>query len=202
MRAISSTVIAAFAVVGCHEPKTSLHVTETRPLTLHDRSFVGDFKNRPPLDWRRLPGTDFRLLNFVAGENEEVEIVLGETRGGVLANAKRWLGQFGLTEVRSLEELGKTTMMGRDAYIVEGKGTYAPGMGRGEQEGYAMIGLILEGATNQVTLKMTGPADAVEAQREAFFEYSRSFTKVDDHLIQPGNEPEQENNPSALEGYE
>lgn len=202
MRIIPLTVIAACAMVGCRGPETAIHVTETRPLTLHDRSYVGDFKHRAPLDWRRLPGTDFRLLNFVAGENEEVEIVLGETKGGVLANANRWLGQFGLTGVRSLEELGETSMMGRNAYLVEGRGTYSPGMGRPEQEDFAMIGLILEGGSNQVTLKMTGPADEVEAQREAFFEFSKSFSKVDDHLIEEDDDTSQDTTPSAPGGYE
>ena len=135
------------------------------------------------MGWRRLPGTQFRLINYVAGENDSVEIVVGETQGDLLANANRWLGQFGLTPVQSLEFLGRTAMLGRDAYLVEGKGTYSPGMGRAPKEGYAMIGVIRESPVNLVTLKMIGPAAEVEKQRNDLFEYMRSFKPIYDHKI-------------------
>ena len=143
------------------------------------------------MDWRRLPGTQFRLINFVTGKDDSVEIVMGETQGDVLGNANRWLGQFGLTPVQSLEYLGKTALLERNAYLVEGSGTYSPGMGRPQKEGYAMIGIIRDHPSNLITLKMTGPAAEVEAQREALFKYMQSFVPVEDGQIKkPGEEEE------------
>ena len=158
-------------------------MTESRRLTLHDKVYPGDYKDAPPIGWRRLPGTQFRLINYVAGENDTVEIVVGETQGELLANANRWLGQFGLSPVQSLEFLGRTEMLGKNAYLVEGDGIYSPGMGRPPKEGYAMIGVIRESSFNLITLKMIGPAEEVEKQRDAFFEYMRSFEAIYDHKI-------------------
>jgi hypothetical protein len=181
-------VTAAILLTGCRKPASSIHVTETRRLTLHDKVYPGDYKDAPPIGWRRLPGTQFRLINYVAGENDTVEIVVGETQGELLANANRWLGQFGLSPVQSLEFLGRTEMLGKNAYLVEGDGTYSPGMGSPPKEGYAMTGVIRESSSNLITLKMIGPAEEVKKQRDAFFEYMRSFEAIYDHKIKSSNE--------------
>ena len=184
-------VTAAILLTGCRKSEPSIYVTETRRLTLHDEVYPGDYKDAPPMGWRRLPVTQFRLINYVAGDKDSVEIVMGETQGDVLANANRWLGQFGLSPVQSLEFLGKTEMLGRNAYLVEGDGTYSPGMGRPPTEGCAMIGVIRESSINLITLKMIGPAEEVEKQREAFFKYMRSFEAIYDHKIDSSVEAEE-----------
>ena len=184
MRNLVLLATAATLFAGCGEPEKSINVTETRPITLHDRHYPGNLKDKPPLDWRRLPGTQFRLINYVAGKDDSIEIVMGETQGQVLENANRWLGQFGLTPLQSEELLGKTEMLDRPAFIVEGAGTYNPGMGRGAKEGFAMVGIIRQSSSNLITLKMTGPAEEIEAQREVLFEYVRSFTLIEDHFIE------------------
>lgn len=199
MRNFVLLATAATCLVGCGERETSLHVTETRPLTLHDTHYPGNLKDRPPLAWRRLPGTQFRLINYVAGPQEQVEIVMGETTGEVLANANRWLGQFGLSPLQDEQFLGQTEMLGRPAVIVEGKGTYSPGMGQRPQENYAMIGVIRKAENNLITLKMTGPAEAVEGQREALYEYLRGFTPIEDHFIETPTGPEPKEPTTALD---
>ena len=191
MRIFVLLATVATLLTSCRQPETSIKVTETRRLTLHDKIYPGDFKDQPPLDWRRLPGTQFRLINFVTGKDDSVEIVMGETQGEVLGNANRWLGQFGLTPVQSLDFLGKTALLERNAYLVEGSGTYSPGMGRPPKEGYAMIGVIRDHPSNLITLKMTGPAAEVEAQREALFKYMQSFVPVEDGQIKKPSEEEE-----------
>ena len=108
---------------------------------------------------------------------------MGESKGEVLANANRWLGQFGLTPLQSREFLGKTMMLGKEAFIVEASGTYTTGMGKGEKLEYGMIGVIRQSGQNIITLKMTGPADEVEKTREEFFQYMSSFDPIEDHFI-------------------
>ncbi len=183
MRHLVLLAIAATLFVGCGRPEKSIHVTETRELTLHDRSYPGNLQDKPPLSWRRLPGTQFRLINYVTGRDDSVEIVVGESQGAVLENANRWLGQFGLTPLQSLDFLGKTEMLGKEAYIVEGEGTYTPGMGKGVQEDFGMIGVIRQSGSNIITLKMTGPAEEIEKARDGFFEYMRSYVVIEDHFI-------------------
>lgn len=187
-------ILATFATLlsGCRQPETSIHVTETRRLTFHDKVYPGDFKDRPPLDWRRLPGTQFRLVNYVTGKDGKVEIVMGETKGDILGNANRWLGQFGLTPLQSLDYLGKTALLGRNAYLVEATGTYSPGMGQPPAENYAMIGVIREHPSNLITLKMIGPAEEVEAQRAALYKYMEDFEALDAHLIKESTEQKKE----------
>ena len=186
MRIFVLTVIAALLWSGCRGPEKAVHVTETRELTYHDRYYPGYLKDLPPLGWRRLPGTQYRVFNYVAGKDDSVEIVLGETSGGVLENAERWLGQFGIAEKPTFDSLKKTSFLGRQAVIVEASGTYA-GMARGAAEGYSLIGLILARQGSQITLKMTGPTEEVEKQREAFFKYAADFEAIDDHYIPEGN---------------
>ncbi len=185
MRHLVLFATAATLFTGCGQPEKSIHVTETRELTLHDRHYPGNLQDKPPLGWRRIPGTQFRLINFVAGEGDSVEIVMGESQGDVLGNANRWLGQFGLTPLQSQEYLGETTMLGREAFIVEGAGKYTPGMGKGEIENASLIGVIRQSGANIITLKMTGPTVEVEKCREEFFEYMRSFITIEDHYITP-----------------
>lgn len=185
MRNLLLLATSATILAGCGGPEKSIHVTETRELTLHDRHYPGNLKDEPPLGWRRLPGTQFRLINYVAGENDSVEIVMGESQGDVLGNANRWLGQFGLTPLQTQDYLGKTDMLGKVAYIVEGAGTYTPGMGKGIQENFSLIGIIRPAGANIITLKMTGPTAEVEKCRDEFFTYMRSFTPIEDHFITP-----------------
>jgi len=179
MRHFVLLAAAATLLVSCGDPELSINVTETRPLTLYDQDYPGDLKDQPPVTWRRIPGTKFRIINYLAGKDGPVEIFLGESSGDVLGNANRWLGQFGLTPLQSQEFLGKMQMMDREAFIVEAKGTYVPGMGRPNQENSALIGVIRPSGSNIITLKMIGPADEVEAMREEFFQYVQSFTPID-----------------------
>ena len=56
---------------------------------------------------------------------------------------------------------------------------------------------------NLVTLKMTGPAAEVEKQREAFFDYMRSFEPIYDHKIDsPAKDKEAEPESGTQEGRE
>lgn len=188
MRHLVFFATAATLLVGCGKPEKSIHVTETRKLTLHDRHYPGNLQDLPPLAWRRLPGTQFRIINYVTGKDDSVEIVMGESQGQILPNANRWLGQFGLSPLQSLDFLAETTMLGRQAYLVEGSGTYTPGMGKGQKEDYGMIGSIVQSGTNIITLKMTGPADEVEKARADFYQYMSSFDPIEDHFITPPSE--------------
>ncbi len=189
MRHLAPLAVAAVFLAGllsltsCGEPDQQIHVTQTRELTLHDRQYPGNIRDIPPVTWRRLPPTQFRTMNYLTGKDESVEIVMGDSRGDTLQNANRWLGQFGLTPLQSVQFLGETSMLGRLAYIVEADGQYVPGMGKPTQENYSLVGVIRPVGENIITLKMTGPKEEVAALREEFFRYLQSLETDDSQFI-------------------
>ena len=159
-------------------------MTETRELTLYDQKFSGDVKDRPPLSWRRIPPTPYRAVNFVGGPDDSVEIFKGRSGGDALTNANRWLGQFGLSPVPDESTFASIDILGLPSLLVEAKGTYNPGMGGEPKEGYALVGAISEKSGEVATIKMVGPAEAVEGMRDEFIAYCESLEKVDVHFIE------------------
>ncbi|MDA7881571.1 hypothetical protein N9A94_04635 [Akkermansiaceae bacterium] len=179
-------VLLAAAVVpltSCHESEQSIQVTETRELTLFDQKFPGDLKDHPPLGWRRIPPTQFRSVNFVGGPDEVVEIFAGNSGGGALTNANRWLGQFGLSPAPDETTFATIEILGRSALLVEATGTYSAGMGAAPAENYALIGAIRQSGEDVLTYKMIGPAAIVEGMREEFLTYCKTLERVDVHII-------------------
>ena len=169
---------------SCHESEQSIQVTETRELTLFDQKYPGNIKDRPPLSWRRIPPTQFRSVNFVGGPDETVEIFAGNSGGGALTNANRWLGQFELSPVPSEETFGKIEILGRESLLVEATGSYNPGMGAEPKENYALLGAIRQSGPDVLTYKMVGPVEAVESMREEFMTYCKTLEQVDMHFIE------------------
>jgi len=180
---------AAVLITSCRESEKTIQVTATRELTLFDQKFPGDIKDRPPLTWRRIPPTQFRSVNFVGGPDESVEIFAGNSRGGALSNANRWLGQFGLSPVPDESTFATVEIIGGPALLVEANGSYDPGMGGRSAEDYALIGAIRQSGQDVLTYKMIGPAAAVENMREEFLAYCEGLERVDAHLFET-EEPE------------
>lgn len=169
-----------FLGVSCHESDRSILVTETRELTLFDQTFPGTVKDLPPLEWRRIHGTQMRALNYLAGPDDSVQIFMGNSGGGVLGNANRWLGQFGEAQAASLDAFEKIEVLGREAQLIEATGDFGGGMGQLPQKNHGLLGFIRsQGGDAVLTLKMTGPADAVAAERERFLAYAKSLEFVD-----------------------
>ena len=91
MRIPALLALMTALLTSCHESERAISVTETRELTLFDLKYQANIKDLPPLEWRRIPGTENRALNYVTGPDDSVEIFMGVFGGGVLPNANRWL---------------------------------------------------------------------------------------------------------------
>ena len=64
--------------------------------------------------------------------------------------------------------------------MVEAKGTYAPGMGREPRPDYGLVGVVCPtGGGGVITVKMVGPAAAVDAERQRFVEFCAKLTLGD-----------------------
>lgn len=131
------------------------------------------FEFQTPEGWMELAPTQFRNPNFLAGPTGEVECYVSLLAGGggsLFANANRWRGQMGqepFTEEEFAEQ-SRTLILGNEAVIVDFEGAFA-GMGQtAPKEGYRLLGALVETLEGSVFVKMVGPSDAVEAQRDGF----------------------------------
>ena len=96
-------------------------------------------------------------------------MAVGISSGGLLENVNRWLGQFGqdpLTEA-DLAKLEPGEVVGAKGVWVEASGDYSPGMGQPPRAAQSLYGLVAEKGGRIVTIKMTGPADELAAQKSA-----------------------------------
>ena len=115
-----------------------------------------------PEGWVELAPAQFRDINFRPAGNPEIDCyltILQGNGGGLTANVNRWRGQFGLDAISDEEvaQLDGATLFGRDATRVEF-----------ENEGRKLMGVIFLSTSFMATVKMTGPADVVEAERAGF----------------------------------
>jgi len=172
---------------SCHESEKIITVSEKRERTLFDERFSADIKDRPPLGWRAIPTTQFRLKNYLAGPDEQVQIFFGITQGEVLQNANRWLGQFSISPAADLDAFKNVPMLGAQAYLVEASGKFGGGMGQAPKDDHGLLGLIRPQKGNVLTIKMTGPKSSVEGLREEFLEYARTLEQHAPQMIPDGN---------------
>jgi hypothetical protein len=97
--------------------------------------------------------------------------------GGVLENVNRWLGQFGAEPVdeAGLAALRRVPLLGGEGVWVEASGTFGGGMGRPEQPGFALAGVVAATGGRLWTVKMVGPEAGVEKEKAALEAFVRSL---------------------------
>lgn len=135
-----------------------------------------------PEGWEELEPTSMRLLNLRPGGDPATECaltVLGGDGGGLTANINRWRDQIGLAPITEAEaqRLPKTVLLGQQATIVDLRGDYK-GMGDEAKADYGLLGLVLMTEQFTLFLKMTGPAEVVQAERPNFERFYASLTAV------------------------
>lgn len=107
------------------------------------------------------PGADVTFFHFGAGQG-----------GGVDSNVSRWLGQFAETGDTLKPIIEKADVKGTKLTRVRvASGTFSSGMPGGPttpKTNYGLYGAILESPEGDVFVKMTGPADLVNAAAPNF----------------------------------
>jgi hypothetical protein len=156
--------------------KGKIIVTEQRELTMFDDERDPMIAVMPP-EWRQVPATEFRIYNYRFGEDGEVFV--GRSRGGLLANANRWLGQFSQAPLESVEELPKVEVLGQEGILVTASGRFVGGMGKPARENAGLVGVIIQAGDSLLTVKMMGDADAVTAERERLIQFAKSLRMRD-----------------------
>lgn len=175
---------------GCGK-REEVVVTETRPMTMRDRGLKWDATDddrfggtsqpsvMPPMmaggaaespveagsvpeGWTEAPSSMFRLLNYTFGEGGEVYV--SASRGGVLENVNRWLGQFGQAALTTLDGLETVETADYRGVWVSVDGRFGGAMGAEARDDWALRGVVMEKGGEILTVKMMGPHDAVETE--------------------------------------
>ncbi|MEO6052390.1 MAG: hypothetical protein ABIP97_00100 [Chthoniobacterales bacterium] len=146
---------------------------------------VGGFSFARPDGWGWVnPTSPMRKAQLsVTGEKGNGEVTFfhfGAGMGGsVDSNVQRWCGQFGGPEVAKAKTAIETYGTVKVTYV-SANGTFNSGMPGGPttpMENYALLGAILQDATNgDVYVKLTGPAATVEAATPAFQKMIKTAT--------------------------
>ncbi len=199
-------VVIAIALGGCGRGKPR-PIAETRELSERERKVHLDassaerfgeqshahgeaaapaggspFRWEMPEGWEELEATSMRVANFRFGEGGVGECYLtalpGEG-GGTAANLNRWREQMGLEPASEEEIAALPTIMflGQPALYASLDGVFT-GMGGAPQEGYRMLGTILNSEQFTLFVKMTGPADVVGGEEENFKRFCASLRIV------------------------
>lgn len=126
---------------------------------------------KAPATWQEGPSKPMRLASWIPSDGIDVSIAaLDGAGGGALANANRWRQQMGQKELSpdAFEALPRIDMLQASFPWIEIEGA-------GENAGKKMLGVIASTGAKTVFFKMTGPAAAVDAERERFRELVRSL---------------------------
>ncbi len=158
----------------------TLASAEAEPLTVSGITFKpGDgWTSKPPKNSMR--AGEYQITpDGAAGPLTAVFYYFGAGQGGsVEANVSRWIGQFeGKPETETKEHKfdGDKTVT-----IVSAKGTYLESMGgpfsgpKTPRPGYRLLGAIVPGNDAYIYVKLTGPANDVDAIAEKFTAFATS----------------------------
>lgn len=157
------------------------------------------FTWQTPANWKLMPGTQMRQLNFSFGPDGAGECYMSMTNGqegATLLEVNRWRKQMaqGALDDEGVNALPRMDLLKRSCPLVKLTGTYTPAggmmMGAPPSEpkpDYALLGVVLEVPAMQavLTVKMVGPKAQVEAEEANFKTFVTSLTPVAQKEPQP-----------------
>ncbi|MGB1873982.1 MAG: hypothetical protein ACPH5P_01020 [Akkermansiaceae bacterium] len=164
-------LLVVFPLASCRKEEKVL-VTEQRRLTIADDE-LDSLLAVMPSEWRRLPATQFRILNYRFGKDGEVFV--GRSRGGVLPNVNRWLDQYGKPALETLDDLPKVSILGQQGVLITTSGDFKGGMGRPARQNAGLAGVIVGAGEQLLTVKMTGDAQGVLAEQERLIQFCENL---------------------------
>ena len=160
-------------LVSCQDESQTVDITSKRRLTDYDEQ-SDSFDFISPKDWRRVPATRFRELNFKFGQDGEA--YFSRANGSLLENTNRWLKQYGQEPVTVLKSFPLVDFAGGQGYLIEADGDFRGGMGAASRSDWGLIGVIASvGESTIVTVKMVGPKEEVKAQKDNFLSFCESI---------------------------
>ncbi|MBI2422103.1 MAG: hypothetical protein HYV27_04670 [Candidatus Hydrogenedentes bacterium] len=133
-----------------------------------------------PAAWVQAPEKMMRVVTYTMGAQNEAECyisVLAGTGGGAEANINRWFAQVGQPPLtpEAIEALPKIAMMGQESLFVDVSGDFQGMSATEKQSNYRLLGVVCMLDGQSVFVKMTGPAEVVEAEKENFLAFCSSL---------------------------
>jgi len=135
-----------------------------------------------PASWKEQPPKPMREVTFRpegAKDTECYVTILSGRAGGVPANLNRWRQQMGKPDLTEDEiaALPKAHVLGGDGvFLAIAEGDFTGDMGS-DVQGAAMLGFVVERASDSVFVKMLGPASEVLPERDNFESFCRSLSE-------------------------
>ena len=175
----------AMAMVSCNNDKIEVYKIPKEGITVAMQSASGGLVPPPgnpaqwtkPEGWSEQPLSEMRLGSFkVDGPNAasaDVSVIAfpGEA-GGLVSNINRWRGQLQLApleEAELLQSIQRTEVDHLPTYLVDFQtAENAPKPSR-------ILGAVLQTADRTWFVKMTGPPEFIETQRQKFLDFVKSF---------------------------
>ena len=147
-------------MTGAPDPAADANATPT-----------GALRWAAPAGWTRGAAKPMRLVSFSPPEDPRVDCyvaVLGGDGGGLAANINRWRQQLRLVALtdEAIAALPKIPVLGRDVSMVEIDGGAV-----------GLYGVVCPLGTETIFVKMTGPMEALRADRETFIEFCKSLSQ-------------------------
>ena len=139
------------------------------------------FQYKTPDGWSAVAPTQYRDINFKIGNDVQCYVsVLVGGGGGVFMNVNRWRNQMGKPPLSRAElaNLEKLRLLGEDAPFLQMTGGKYSGMDGRKVDDAAMYATLVEHKGRLVTVKMTGAAKSVAAQRAKFVAFCESLETV------------------------
>jgi len=179
IRGISACLGLALLLPACRKSEET--VDQTRPVTMRDEDLKLDASStqrfeKPgsskivagmvPEGWTEQPASQFRVLSYRFGTGGDVAV--GIAAGGMADNVNRWLRQFDKDPLADAQiaKLEQGTVVGIPGLWVAAEGDYIAGMNQPAKTGQGLYGIIAEKDGKIYTVKMTGPAAEVAAEKE------------------------------------
>ena len=158
-----------------HDPSTHDATQETAAVDPNAAPLVWEV----PEGWESKAPTSMRLANLVPAGDPSSECtltLLGGSGGGELSNVNRWRGQMGLAPIdqASMDAIPTMEVLGYEAPFFQLDGAYS-GMDGEPQPNWSMLGLILSREQFTIFVKMNGPTDLVNAERQNFVAFCASL---------------------------
>lgn len=150
-----------------------------------------DYAAPVPADWKvEQPASSYRAGQYRvpaakgAADGEIVVFYFGKGKGGsVAANTERWVSQFTTADGKPVTpKIGTLSVAGMPVTTVELHGSYARGVGMGQQgsvkTAQSLLVAVIETPDGNVTFQLHGDRATVSHHRKAFEAMVRGFKKT------------------------
>ena len=133
-----------------------------------------------PPEWELRKGHSIRLVTFAPKGSEGVECwvtVLQGSGGGIEPNLQLWRQQMGQPALSAAEVAALETVriLDTDAKFIAITGDYTDMQGKKAAQAGMMLGAVCQLPGALLTVKMTGPLEAVEKEKDRFLAFCRSL---------------------------